>query len=237
MNFEQDVSLLFEDFNIPEVFVSEYICAANGDYVKIYLYCCYLCKHKIDISPLDMSKKLNIPISSVEEGLKYWEENGVLLKKGQSYVLANLKQIELNKLYKPKLSISAEEAIENTEKNISMQKKLFLAGGVLLLALAVIITAGCVGTDNSGKPTIEVVEIAAGQQVSSLGMGQIDGMINWQPNIAAATESGIGKVISYSQNLPRSDGKTWEEHTCCVLSPTTSVTTRLSTYGQRQTPV
>lgn len=118
MNFEQDVSLIFEDFNIPEVFVSEYICAANGDYVKIYLYCCYLCKHKIDISPLDMSKKLNIPISSVEEGLKYWEENGVLLKKGQSYVLANLKQIELNKLYKPKLSISAEEAIENTEKNI-----------------------------------------------------------------------------------------------------------------------
>ena len=98
-----------------------------------------------------------------------------------------------------------------------MQKKLFLAGGVLLLALAVIITAGCVGTDNSGKPTVEVVEIAAGQQVSSLAMGQIDGMINWQPNIAAATESGIGKVISYSQDLPRSGGKTWKEHTCCVF--------------------
>ncbi|MCQ2376512.1 MAG: ABC transporter substrate-binding protein [Methanocorpusculum sp.] len=98
-----------------------------------------------------------------------------------------------------------------------MQKKLFLAGGVLLLAFAVILTAGCVGEDTSGKPTVEVVEIAAGQQVSSLGMGQIDGMINWQPNVAAATESGIGKVISYSQNLPRSDGKTWEEHTCCVF--------------------
>ncbi len=98
-----------------------------------------------------------------------------------------------------------------------MQKKLFLAGGILLLAFAVIITAGCVGTDTSGKPTVEVVEIAAGQQVSSLGMGQIDGMINWQPNIAAATESGIGKVISYSQNLPRAEGKTWKEHTCCVF--------------------
>ncbi|MDO5846846.1 MAG: ABC transporter substrate-binding protein [Methanocorpusculum sp.] len=98
-----------------------------------------------------------------------------------------------------------------------MQKKLFLAGGILFLAFAVIITAGCVGSDSTGGPTVEVVEIAAGQQVSSLGMGQIDGMINWQPNIAAATESGIGKVISYSQDLPRSDGKTWKEHTCCVF--------------------
>ncbi|HJJ55338.1 MAG TPA: ABC transporter substrate-binding protein, partial [Methanocorpusculum sp.] len=43
------------------------------------------------------------------------------------------------------------------------------------------------------------------------------GIINWQPNVAAATVSGVGKVISYSQDLPRSDGKTWSEHTCCVF--------------------
>ena len=85
MNFEQNLSLLFEDLNLPEIFISEYICAANGDYVKIYLYCLYLSKHKIDVDPLDMSKKLAISIATIEQGLKYWEENNVLIRKGSSY--------------------------------------------------------------------------------------------------------------------------------------------------------
>lgn len=118
MNFEHNFSLLFEDLNLPEVFISEYLCAANGDYVKIYLYCSYLCKHKIDVSPLDLSKKLALSLPIIEQGLKYWEENNVLIRKGESYILADLKQNEVNKLYTPKLSLSTEDAIKNTEKNV-----------------------------------------------------------------------------------------------------------------------
>ena len=118
MNFEQNLSLIFEDMSIPEVFISEYLCTANGDYVKIYLYCSFLCKHNVDISALDLSQKLGISIKAVEQGLKYWEDNGVLIRKGESYILADLKQIEVNKLYTPKLSLSTEDAIKNTEKNV-----------------------------------------------------------------------------------------------------------------------
>lgn len=118
MNFEQNSSLLFDDVNIPEVFVSEYLTAASGDYVKIYLYCFYCGKHSIDITPLDLSKKLCLQIDVIKQGLKYWVDNNVLLKKGNSYVIADLKQTELNKLYTPKLSLSTEDAIKNTEKNV-----------------------------------------------------------------------------------------------------------------------
>ena len=72
MNFEQNFSLLFDDVNIPEVFVSEYLTAASGDYVKIYLYCFYCGKHGIDITPLDLSKKLGLHIDVIKDGLKYW---------------------------------------------------------------------------------------------------------------------------------------------------------------------
>ena len=65
-----------------------------------------------------MSKKLSLSISTIEQGLKYWEENNVLIRKGNSYILADLKQLEVNKLYKPKLSLSTEDAIKNTEKNV-----------------------------------------------------------------------------------------------------------------------
>ena len=46
------------------------------------------------------------------------EENNVLIRKGNSYIIADLKQNEVNKLYKPKFAISTEDAIKNTEKNV-----------------------------------------------------------------------------------------------------------------------
>ena len=76
MKFEQNLSMLFSDLNIPEVFISEYLCSANGDYVKIYVYCLFLCKYNGEIAPLDLSKKLALPLKTVELGLKYWEEQG-----------------------------------------------------------------------------------------------------------------------------------------------------------------
>lgn len=118
MKFEQNLSMLFSDLNIPEVFVSEYLCSANGDYVKIYIYCLFLCKYSSEISPLDLSKKLSLPLKNVELGLKYWEEQGVLIKKNKVYELADLKKIEVDKLYKPKLTSSIEDAIEGNCKNV-----------------------------------------------------------------------------------------------------------------------
>ena len=101
---------------------------------------------------------------------------------------------------------------------LGMQKKFLVTVTALLVLVAVILTAGCTGTtDPAAGPTVNIVEISAAQQLNSLALGQIDGMINWQPNVAAAAVSGVAKVVSYSQNLPRSDGKTWSEHTCCVF--------------------
>lgn len=118
MKFEQNLSMLFSDINVPEVFISEHLCNANGDYVKIYIYCLFLCKYDSEISPLDLSKKLSLPLKTVELGLQHWEEQGVIIKKNKVYELCDLKQIEINKLYKPKLTSSIEDAIEGNSKNI-----------------------------------------------------------------------------------------------------------------------
>ena len=118
MTFEQNFSMLFSDLNIPEVFISEYMCMANGDYVKIYLYSLFLCKYNSEVTPLDLSKRLCLPLKTVEQGLKYWEENNVLVKKQDSYTVSDLKKLEVDKLYKPKLTSSVEDAIESNSKNI-----------------------------------------------------------------------------------------------------------------------
>ena len=118
MKFEQNLSMLFSDLNIPEVFVTEHLCVASGDYVKIYIYCMFLCKYSSEISALDLSKKLSLPLKTVELGLQYWQEQGIMVKKNKVYELCDLKKIEIDKLYKPKLTSSLEDAIEGNTKNI-----------------------------------------------------------------------------------------------------------------------
>ena len=97
------------------------------------------------------------------------------------------------------------------------QKKAVLLTAGILLILTVILTAGCVGPDNSGQPGVELVVITSGLQLNSLALGQTDAAVNWQPGVAAAEVSGVGKVISFSQDLPRPDKKTWNNHPCCVF--------------------
>lgn len=118
MIFEQNPSMLFADLNIPEVFITEHLCMANGDYIKIYIYCLFLCKYGSEISPLDLSKKLCLPIKTVELGLKYWEEQNVIIKKQNTYILSDLKKMEVDKLYKPKVTSSLEDALDTNSKNI-----------------------------------------------------------------------------------------------------------------------
>ena len=130
MNFEKNWSMLFEDMNIPEVFITEYLAAADGNYVKIYLYSLFLCKHQGEISPLDLSKKLSLPLSVVEQGLKYWEENLVMTKKQKNYILNDIKQQEVSKLYTPKLTSSPEDAIKNNEKNIERSQAISAINGM-----------------------------------------------------------------------------------------------------------
>lgn len=117
MNFEQKQSTIFSDIDIPEVFINEYISNANGDYVKIYLYCLFLCKYNCDITPLDLSKKLSLPISTIEEGIKYWEKNNVIIKKQNSYMLVDLKQQAVDKIYRLKATSSLDDAIKKNTKN------------------------------------------------------------------------------------------------------------------------
>lgn len=95
-----------------------------------------------------------------------------------------------------------------------MQKKLILIFMALVMCVMVIFTAGCTdpGSENA---TVEILYTGAGTMPGLLATGQIDGYINWQPFVAVALEGNIGKVISYSQDLPPKG--TWTNHTCCVF--------------------
>ncbi|MDD3257313.1 MAG: ABC transporter substrate-binding protein, partial [Methanocorpusculum sp.] len=99
-----------------------------------------------------------------------------------------------------------------------MQKKSIMLFLVLLISTMMMFTAGC--TDNgSENATVEILYTGAGTMPGLLATGQIDGYMIWQPFVAVALEGNIGKLISYSQDLPPAGSLT--NHTCCVFGANT----------------
>ena len=122
MKLEQkEKSLLFSETMIPDIFFSEYLTALPGDFLKIYLYLVFLSKYGKDVKLNDLSKKLNIPIKTINDGIKFLEDNHLILKKSNGFILIDLQEATLHNLYSPNLTMSKEK-VEKTAKNKSRAK-------------------------------------------------------------------------------------------------------------------
>ena len=122
MKLEQNEKpLLFSETIIPDIFFSEHLSELPGDYLKIYLYMIFLSKYSKDIKLTDLSKKLNIPLKTINDGMKFLEEHHLITKKTTGYIIIDLQEATLHNLYTPNLTMSKEK-IEQTSKNKSKSK-------------------------------------------------------------------------------------------------------------------
>ena len=118
MNIEQnDKHMLFGTTQIPDIFFSEYLNNMPGDYVKIYLYLMFISKYSKEVKINDLSKNLALPINVISEGIKYLEENKLILRKANGYMIMDIQEIVLNELYKPNIKTTPEKVEENA-KNV-----------------------------------------------------------------------------------------------------------------------
>ena len=111
-----DKSLLFSSTEIPDVFFTEYLPSTNSDFVKVYLYVLFLSKYNNEVKINDLSKRLSLPFPVIQDALKNLEEQKLLIKLPDGYSLANLQELELSKLYSPKVTSSPED-IERSAQN------------------------------------------------------------------------------------------------------------------------
>ena len=122
MKLEQnDKALLFSETIIPDIFFSEYLSELPSDYLKIYLYILFLSKYGKDIKLNDLSKKLNIPLKQINDGLKFLEERKLITKKTSGYIVTDLQELTLHNLYTPNLTMSKDK-LEQSSKNKSRAK-------------------------------------------------------------------------------------------------------------------
>ncbi|HTY52646.1 MAG TPA: ABC transporter substrate-binding protein [Methanomicrobiales archaeon] len=84
---------------------------------------------------------------------------------------------------------------------------------------ALLVAAACTTTQQATADVGILYTKGTGPMPTLLATKQIDGYIAWQPFVEVAPVAGIGKVITYSGDLPPDDR--WKNHPCCVLTART----------------
>ncbi|MEN6315050.1 MAG: DnaD domain protein [Clostridiaceae bacterium] len=122
MVFDANLSLLYSDTQVPDVFITEYLPSLDGDFVKVYIYCVFLGKHGKQASAMDIAKKLEMEPARVKDALTCLEGLGVITRNNTGMTLADLKEKEIKKLYRLKATSTPEEAALSAERNKKRNK-------------------------------------------------------------------------------------------------------------------
>ncbi len=117
MKIEGKESLIFSDTPVPDLFFSEYMNTISCESIKIYLYCIFLRKYGKAVSIAEMSKKLGMNYADVQDAIMGLELAGLIRKERDTIIISDLKQKEINKIYRMKSTSTAEEAALNCERS------------------------------------------------------------------------------------------------------------------------
>lgn len=83
-----DSAALFDATPVENMFITEYMLRAPGDFVKVYLYGLMLCYHRSErMSLASMARDLDVTQEDIERAYRYWEREGLVRRKiGRAHV-------------------------------------------------------------------------------------------------------------------------------------------------------
>ncbi len=126
---KSDIANIFlYDTKIENLFINEYMLAAPGEYVKVYLLGCMFAESNMPIDNELLAKQLNISEEEVEKAWRFWENNHVVRINGkgenQTIEILNLKEemfgSPVGSREKDLSDQSLEEVFDAIEKNWGM---------------------------------------------------------------------------------------------------------------------
>lgn len=118
MHFEAVNDILFSDTLVPDIFISDIMPNLPADAVKVYLYCVFLSKYGKEARPEDLAAKLGMTVESVHATLTMLEREELMVVTPDAVSIMDLKEREVNRLYRRKTASDAEEAVSRTAMNI-----------------------------------------------------------------------------------------------------------------------
>ena len=121
-----DGAALFDSTPVENMFITEYMLRAPGDFVKVYLYGLMLCYHHAErMSLSSMAKDLDMQEEDVERAMRYWERDGLVRRTGDNpvcYTYYNLKQMTLTQAGNPGEKLYNRRLVGEIERILDKQE-------------------------------------------------------------------------------------------------------------------
>lgn len=124
MYFEDFKSLLYSDTLVSDIFISQYMPSMDSTCVKVYIYMLFLCKHNKKVTSDELAKTLNLSMDQVKSALTSLDNLEVITWVEDKIQLSDLKEAEIQRMYKLKAVSTPEQANANFEKNKSRNNTL-----------------------------------------------------------------------------------------------------------------
>ena len=115
-------SMLFSSTEIPDVFFTEYMSQANGDFIKVYLYLLFLSKYDKDVNLNDLSISL---IDKNNDNILYEGDTDSLMQIYSNYRDSNY-TINVAEIFEDINNLDENEiVISDTENNTNINEDIF----------------------------------------------------------------------------------------------------------------
>lgn len=116
MKISQKSKLELSDIEVPDLFVLNYMSSLEGTDVKLYLYLNFIAKRGLEIENAALAKRLGITEQELGFSLDRLQVEGLVIKSTHGYSLADLKEVEINKSYIPKMANKKNKEQTEIEK-------------------------------------------------------------------------------------------------------------------------
>lgn len=116
MKFERQVNRELTDVYIPALFISNNMFGLDETSLKLYLYINFLVQSNMDLDIDKLAKKVGIKEYELKNSFDTLEEEELLLKTENGYIILDLKTSEINKTYIPKLKPKMDSVKSAVEK-------------------------------------------------------------------------------------------------------------------------
>jgi DnaD/phage-associated family protein len=107
---EEQLSKLYSDTPVADVFLSEYLPGLSGDAVKVYLFLHYLRKFGKKGGENELATLLNMDAQAVRNAMGELEAAGAVERRDRHILLRDLKEAEIGKHFAPRTTSAPEEA-------------------------------------------------------------------------------------------------------------------------------
>lgn len=110
---------------VDNLFISEYMLRAPGDYVKAYLYALMLCHHPRERQSMEaLAKDLDMNSEELEKAFRYWIREGLVRQTGDNpvcYAVLTASQVAFNRAMNPGEQVYNRRFTEEVQRVLGKQ--------------------------------------------------------------------------------------------------------------------